>query len=164
MRRYHLGAAALALLLGSVVSPAHAQVPQFGGPINQPAVPPILNLNRFGAPPGLNYYNIVQPQVQSQDAISQLQQQTAQIQSQASAVGPGATLTTGHPVSYGNYSHFYALRGFPLRGLAGVGGASGASGLPGGLGSQLGGGGALGGSQGRPGRAPSASPVSGGVR
>lgn len=119
--------AALALLVGSVGAPAHAQ--GFGGSFNQPAVPPILNLNRFGAPPGLNYYNIVQPQLQFQAAISQLQQQTSQLQVGASAVGPGASLATGHPVFYGNYSHYYALRG-----LAGAGGYGAAGGSYGGAG------------------------------
>jgi hypothetical protein len=124
-------AAALALLVGSVGSPARAQV-RFGGQIGQPAVPPILNLNRLGAPPGLNYYNIVQPQIQSQSAIAQLQQQ-AQIQFGATAVGPGANLVTGHPVFYGNYSHFYATRGLAGVGAAGGGGVGGAGfQLPGG--------------------------------
>jgi hypothetical protein len=169
MRRYHLGpAAALALLVGSVGSPARAQAPGFGGPINQPPIPPILNLNRLGAPPGLNYYNIVQPQVQSQAAIAQLQQQTAQIQYQATAVGPGATLVTGHPVYYGNYLHYYSARG-----LAGVGGA-GTAGVPGAGGFQLGasgfpaGAGGLGGVLGRPGQAQAGTtpgtPGAGGVR
>src|SRR5947208_2204631 len=110
------GAAALALAVASAGAPARAQAPSFGVP-NQPPVAPILNLNRLGAPPGVNYYNIVQPQVQFQSAISQLQQQTTQLQYAATAVGPGANLATGHPVFYGNYSHYYATRG-----LAGVGG------------------------------------------
>jgi hypothetical protein len=125
MKARRLGlAAALALLVGGVGSPVRAQ--GFGGQINQPAVPPILNLNRLGAPPGLNYYNIYQPQIQAQSAIAQLQQQ-AQIQYGATAVGPGANLVTGHPVFYGNYSHFYATRG-----LAGVGASAGGAGYGGG--------------------------------
>jgi hypothetical protein len=138
MSPLRLAPAALALLVGSVGAPARAQGPTFGGPGNQPAVPPILNLNRLGAPPGVNYYNIVQPQVQFQSAISQLQQQTSQLQYAATAVGPGASLATGHPVSYGNYSHYYAIRG-----LAG-GGAYGGGGLGTGGPSQLGAGGAFG--------------------
>jgi hypothetical protein len=127
--------------------------------VNQPPVPAILNLNRFGAPPGLNYYNIVQPQVQAQAAIAQLQQQ--QTQYGATAVGPGAALSTGHPVFFGNYSHFYATRG-----LAGVGasvvGGGGSAGTQFGTGGQVGTGG-----QGRPAQgasSPPAFPGTGGVR
>ena len=157
-------AAALAVLIGGIGSPARAQV-GFGGQIGQPAVPPILNLNRLGAPPGLNYYNIVQPQIQATSAIAQLQQQQSQLQYGATAVGPGANLVTGHPVFYGNYSHFYATRG-----LAGVG-AAGGGGL-GGAGFQLPTGGAamggMGGTGARPGAAPATGapvfPGTGGVR
>src|SRR5205807_1068466 len=68
-----------------------------------------------GAPPGVNYYNIVQPQVQAQTAIAQLQQQV-QTQVLATSVGPGSGLSTGHPVFFGNYYHYYSTRG-----LAGIG-------------------------------------------
>lgn len=115
MKAYHFGAA-VALLAGGLASPVQAQGIPFGGPGYQPPVPPIINITRQGAPAGINYYNIVQPQVQFGSNINQLQQRTSLLQAEASAAGPGANLSTGHPVFFGNYSHFYATRG-----LAGVG-------------------------------------------
>jgi hypothetical protein len=82
-------------------SPALAQTP-FGGNLYQPPVSPYLNILRTGAPPALNYYNIVQPQFQFGNQISQLQMSQQQL--------PGAALgtTTGHPVQFGSYLHYYS--------------------------------------------------------
>jgi hypothetical protein len=161
MRLYPLCPAALAVLLAGLGSPARAQGIPFGGPAYQPPVNPIVNITRQGAPPGLNYYNIVQPQLQFQASISQLQQQTTQLQAAATAVGPGATLTSGHPVFYGNLTHYYSTRG-----LAGVGAGAGAG--AGAAGFQVGTGAVGGTSQGRPGQVPNpaapAFPGTGGVR
>jgi hypothetical protein len=86
---------------------------------SRPTVSPYLNINRGGTSPAINYYGIVRPQVQTQQDFQQVQQQlTAQ-----AAVGPGPETamplttgslgatplvsTTGHPVSYFNYSHYF---------------------------------------------------------
>jgi hypothetical protein len=120
-------AATLAVLLTGLAAPARAQGIPFGGPTYNPPVNPILNLNRLGSPPGINYFNLVQPQIQFGSSINQLQLQTGQLQSDITAVGTGAVLATGHPVAFGNLSHYYAFRG-----LAGVsGGAVGGFGFGG---------------------------------
>ncbi len=96
--------AALAFLLAGSSSRTHAQT--LYGNLNQPAVSPYLNVLRGGAPPGVNYYNIVQPQLQFFSAINRLQQQ----QQQTAAVlgsSSGGALTTGHEVQFSNYSHYY---------------------------------------------------------
>jgi hypothetical protein len=82
-------------------SPALAQAP-FGGNLYQPPVSPYLNILRAGAPPGLNYYNIVQPQFQFGNQISQLQMNQQQL------AGAALGTTTGHPVQFGSYLHYYS--------------------------------------------------------
>ena len=86
---------------------------------SRPTVSPYLNINRGGTSPAINYYGIVRPQMQTQQNLQDMQQQlTAQ-----AAVGPGPDTamplttgslgatplvsTTGHPVSYFNYSHYF---------------------------------------------------------
>jgi hypothetical protein len=119
--RFALAGALLGLLPGL----AHAQFFQPPGtyvrpyqPVH-PTVSPYLNLNRGGTNPAINYYGIVRPQMQTQQNLQQVQQQlTAQ-----AAAGPGPDTamplttgalgatplvsTTGHPVSYFNYSHYF---------------------------------------------------------
>jgi hypothetical protein len=118
-------AATLAVLLTGLAAPARAQGVPFGGPTYNPPVNPILNLNRQGSLPGINYFNLVQPQIQFGSSINQLQQQAGQLQSEITGAGNAAGLVTGHPVAFGNLSHYYAFRG-----LAGVSGG----GLVGGFG------------------------------
>jgi hypothetical protein len=135
MTWYRVGlVAALAGMVAGFGGPARAQGIPFGGPAYNPPVSPYLNLIRGGASPGLNYYNIVQPQIQFQSEITGLQQQTGALQAQQSAVGPGTSLATGHMVAFGNWSHYYARRG-----MAGIGG-----GMYGGMGRGMGGIGGMG--------------------
>lgn len=44
-------------------------------PPARPAVSPYLNLLRAGTPPGLNYYNLVRPQIEFTSSINMLNQQ-----------------------------------------------------------------------------------------
>lgn len=99
--------AALALLIAGAGSGALAQT--LSGSINQPPVSPYINILRGGAPAGVNYYNIVQPQLQFYSAINQLQSQQRQ---QAASMGSSSEfLSTGHEVQFGNLSHFYPQQG-----------------------------------------------------
>jgi hypothetical protein len=118
-----------ALMLSALGWNAFAQGPPGFGNLNQPPVSPYLNINRLGASPAVNYYNIVQPQLQFASQIAQLNQQTNQIQG---AVNQGATggpesLRTGHMAYFGNYSHYYGLRrtGLGTGSLLGTGGLGG---------------------------------------
>jgi hypothetical protein len=90
-----------------------------------PAVSPYLNLMRVGAPIGVNYYDLVRPQIQFQSAISNLQQNQAGLIQGLSTGGTADSLvTTGHPAMFGNYGHY-----FP--GQASSGGISAVGGLTG---------------------------------
>jgi hypothetical protein len=86
----------------------------------QPPINPYINILRGGAPAAVNYFNIVQPQLQFNEAIGQLQTQQ-NLQGQAIATGSALGATTGHPVAFGNYSHYYSMRGM---GMGGMGGGS----------------------------------------
>jgi hypothetical protein len=80
-----------------------------------------MNLNRFGAPPGINYFNLVRPQIQTQQMLGNLQQQQSLLAANAAAAGmPVAPLdqqppvsTTGHPVHYFDWSRYFPLQGLP---------------------------------------------------
>jgi len=97
--------AILGLLVTGMGSQAPAQMP---GPY-QPPISPYINILRGGASPAINYFNIVQPQLQFNDAIGQLQTQQT---SMGQAIATGSTLgtTTGHPVMFGNLSHYYSVQ------------------------------------------------------
>jgi hypothetical protein len=87
-----------------------------------PAVSPYLNLMRAGAPLGVNYYDLVRPQIQFRSAISNLQRSQAGLIQGLTTGGSAAdsAVMTGHPVMFGNYSHY-----FPGQGTSGGLGASG---------------------------------------
>jgi hypothetical protein len=86
-------------------------------PLGNPAVSPYLNLRR-GWDPGVNYYGVVRPQIETRETLQQLQQQNlytqqAVQQAEASYLQPA----TGHAVMFQNYSHYYR---FYRQGGAGV--------------------------------------------
>jgi hypothetical protein len=107
MRTYLAGALTM-LALWSAGSNSTAQGQTLYGNINQPPVSPYINILRGGAPAGVNYYNIVQPQLQFYSAINQLQAQQQQV---AAGLSPSGALTTGHPIQFYNYSHFFPQQG-----------------------------------------------------
>ena len=126
MRRSWKTTLAAALVWGGLAPFAAAQIGSYQPPIQQqPAVSPYLNINRFGQPPGLNYYNLVRPQLQTQQQISNLQQQQQLL---ASGLGSANTITpldqpvppssTGHPVNYFDWSRYFPLQGLPAGGTA----------------------------------------------
>jgi hypothetical protein len=108
--------AAMALAVFGPTGRVHAQ----WGPYNPP-ISPYINIIRGGSSPAVNWFNIVQPQLEFNSAIGQLQ-------SQQNALGQAITsattaTTTGHPVSFGNYSHYYS-RGIGTS-SSGIGGGGG---------------------------------------
>jgi hypothetical protein len=74
----------------------------------RPPVSPYLNLVRPGNP-GLNYYNLVRPQVEFGNSILGLQQQVGALGTEVALEGQAQTAlpTTGHATVFGNYSHYY---------------------------------------------------------
>jgi hypothetical protein len=109
-----------AVLTASVlagVTPAGAQ--QLGAPGNfgqppanpfgNPAISPFLNLNR-GGNPAINYFGIVQPQLQTSQSLQQLQQGQMSLEQNAmyGQTGTGAFGSmTGHPAVFMNTLHYY---------------------------------------------------------
>jgi hypothetical protein len=123
MKQVYQGLAAVVLLVVVGLGfQAHAQMGTPYGPLNGP-ISPYININRFGASPAVNYFNIVQPQLQFNAAIDQLGvQQGALGQSMNSMANNPGGMTTGHPVMYGNYLWFYNSRGVGGMGMGGMGG------------------------------------------
>jgi hypothetical protein len=96
--------------------PAWAQQPGFPyqrpqtNPYGTPTVSPFVNLNRFGNP-GVTYYGIVRPQLNTNANLIQLQQQQGYLAEQQALGIQGADPnlpTTGHPTQFFNYSHYFS--------------------------------------------------------
>jgi protein involved in polysaccharide export with SLBB domain len=79
-------------------------VGQFGGASPRPALSPYLNLLRTGSSPVVNYYGLVRPQQQTQNAL-----QALQYQSQLPALAGGGT-GAEQPVVTGNGFGFQTQR------------------------------------------------------
>jgi hypothetical protein len=121
--------AIIALTLGAAVvsaAPAQAQIGVYNRPVvnPRPTVSPYLNIFRGGSG-AINYYGVVRPQLEMNRQLYQLQQEVQQ--TTPGVVFPmdpqaqGVVSTTGHPVSFQNYAHFYGGRG----GSSGVAGGTG---------------------------------------
>jgi hypothetical protein len=108
-----------AVILGALVfltgRPAGGQGPGYGpgfGPYRSPPVSPYLNLLRAGASPGINYYDLVRPQLAFSSAIQGLQQQVSLAQQTASqGLAASATPTTGHGVGFMTQSRYFFTLG-----------------------------------------------------
>ena len=71
-------------------------------------VSPYLQLNRLGAPPALNYYNLVRPQFQFGNAIQQLGQQVITGQQDiANLETPTPLPPTGHAVGFQTHLRYF---------------------------------------------------------
>jgi hypothetical protein len=115
----------LGLLLGSLylLAPgaASAQLPR-----SRPAVSPYLNLLQGTQGAGLNYYNLVRPEIEYRSAIDRLQQQGQTTQQALTDLQSGALPATGHFAGFmtqGNY--FQSFTGGPAG--SSYGGAAGSS-------------------------------------
>lgn len=129
-------ACAIALLVGGVSERAVAQGPyvrpQPFNPYRRPTISPYLNLARGGSP-AINYYGLVRPQIQTQAALNQVQQQLLDQQTQLNQQQYGLTSgvpITGRPAGFMN--HYGYFQNWQNRGAGGAG-------LPGGLNTGLGG-------------------------
>jgi hypothetical protein len=111
MRQRSLAGSVALLLVCGTATALHAQTLSGVNP-NPPAVSPYLNINRAGAPAGVNYYNLVQPQVQFQSAINNLQQNQAALAQSVygQPAGNQPPLTSGHAASFGDYLHYFPSR------------------------------------------------------
>lgn len=98
---------ALAALLASSL-PVAAQSPP-----RQPSYSPYLNLTRPGNLAN-NYYGLVRPEIDSRNAINNLQQRyyslSQQQQQAANNVNDAEMPPTGRVASYQNYTHYYSFR------------------------------------------------------
>jgi hypothetical protein len=116
MSRYLLGFIVFAVFCG----PAAAQ--QFGQS-NQPAVSPFLNILRPGNSPGFNYYGLVRPQMQFQNDIQNLQNQTMTNRAAIADINGMLVPTTGHSTYFLNTGNYFPIRS------AGAGGSGARQGL-----------------------------------
>jgi hypothetical protein len=121
---------ALIGLLASSATPAWAQLGVYQRPFTpRPTFSPYLNLNRAGNP-AVNYYGLVRPQQQFSRDVQTLQAQVEGLTPSGAALPqtPDGSLvipTTGHPVTFFNWSHYYGTPGFRAGGVApGFGGPS----------------------------------------
>lgn len=102
--------AAVLLLVGLGADPARAQVVgRGGGPVGTPTVSPYLNLLRNNNTPGLNYFGLVRPQIQTNADLRLLNQQTLQPRAGLPSAGdnPEEQLATGHAAVFMNLGGYF---------------------------------------------------------
>jgi hypothetical protein len=122
MKRFMLActlASGLGLLAAGQRAQAQVQLP--GPPQNpyiQPPVSPFLNINR-GGNAAINYFGIVQPQIQTVQQLQALQFQQAQMMQMGigttDMTALGGMSATGHPSQFFNYGHYYGPPGGNVR-------------------------------------------------
>lgn len=103
------------LLLLQSVAFAQPQAPQ-GNPANTPAFSPYLNLLRPTGSIALNYFGIVEPQLQFQQNFNQLQQQNQQFGQQLNNMQSYQQQLqqqflfpfTGHGATFNNTGHYFS--------------------------------------------------------
>ncbi len=124
--------AAMVLVICGTTGQVLAQVGMYNPPIS-----PYIGLLRTGASPGVNWMNLVQPQMELYNAANQLQTQQYGLGQTVSGLG-NAMVTTGHPVLFGSYLQYYGRGIGAGMGMGGVG-TGGAVGTGGGIGMGMGG-------------------------
>jgi hypothetical protein len=123
MKRFVL-ACTLATGLGVLAPPGQVQA-QYGlpgmpqNPYIRPPVSPYLNLTR-GGNPAVNYFGLVQPQLQTTEQLQMLQMQQAQMAQLGFGGGqqdvpPGAMGATGLHSQFGNLGHYFGPPGGGVR-------------------------------------------------
>lgn len=133
--------AALVLLLTVAGGSAHAQgggyVRPYSNPFGTPVFSPYLNLLQRGTNPAINYYGIVRPEIQTNNALRTLQ---GDVNANATALSADQAqanqIATGHSVQFLNTTHYFmnttgaggtARVGSQPNFLVGVGSAGGSS-------------------------------------
>ncbi|HUR52687.1 MAG TPA: hypothetical protein VMZ71_01025 [Gemmataceae bacterium] len=119
---------ALALVVwAGTAATASAQPAGAGAPYNPP-FSPYLNLLRNNNPQYLNYYGLVRPQQQFQQAIQGLQSEVSATQSQiGTGIGASGAQMTGHNVRFLNTGRYFLSYG---QGGGAGGGRVGTGGTP----------------------------------
>ncbi len=99
----------------------HAQpVPGIGASGASPAYSPYLNLLRNSTTSNLNYFSLVRPQLQTNQALQNLNNEMTQRQAEDQA--GGGLSGTGHPTQFLNYGgYFLSNNGTGGRGAGGTG-------------------------------------------
>jgi hypothetical protein len=174
MKRFWYGSAlAVVFSLSMNVGEVCAQpVPGLGPSGASPTVSPYLNLlrnNGNGGSPALNYFTLVRPQVQSNQALLGLTYDQSQ---NRQAIGDLTGVSfTGHPTQFLNYGGYFLNRGSNTGGTSMFGGSSlnsaggmGSMGSMGGTGGGWNGSGAWNGSGGGMGGMGGVGGVGGGLR
>ena len=131
MKRFLVAALFALGLWGAGAGPLFAQIGTYTPPFNsRPPVSPYLNM--FRGNPAIDYFGIVQPQLQTAQQLQQLQTTLNQpISGGQPLLGAGAAnqnqilTTTGHPVMFMNYSYYYPILGGQGGGGGGFGGIGG---------------------------------------
>lgn len=131
MRKIRLLVAGIALWGTLGLTQAHAQIGSYNRPQtnNRPAVSPYLNLGRPGSA-AINYYGLVRPQIQTQQALQTLQQEITDSQGMNAFGGPQQGIPndqlpiTGHQVTFQNTSHYFPPPGGRFSAGSGRGGAT----------------------------------------
>jgi hypothetical protein len=134
MKRFLVAALFSFGLWGASAGQLFAQIGTYTPPyMPGPAVSPYLNLFRNN--PAINYYGIVQPQLQTAQQLQQIQTYLNQpLNANQATLGTGVPVqnqmvtTTGHPVMFQNYSYYYPV--YSGGGGGGLGGGFGGAGMP----------------------------------
>jgi hypothetical protein len=127
--------ALVALAVCFAARPVHAQayVPPQASPYGTGGISPFVNMLRPGNP-AVNYYGLVQPQIQANQQFGQLQQQTQQLaRGQASLVAPPtnqAQTPTGHATGFMQHGHYFMTTGIGRQGNNQTAAALGQQGNP----------------------------------
>ena len=108
----------LSLLL--LTNSSWSQPPVPSSPTSRPVFSPYLNLVRRDAPPGINYFGIVRPQLATQNSLQLLQQQINGGQQQQMQFAGQSVINPDLP-STGQQVFFLNTGGYFLNSRAGVG-------------------------------------------
>ncbi len=109
-----------AIAMTALGGPGWAQMPMGMMGQNAPPISPYIGLLRTGASPGVNWANIVMPQMELYNAANQLQGQQNAFAAQGTMTN--VPTTTGHPFAFGSFLQFYNSRGVLGSGMMGMGG------------------------------------------
>ena len=131
MKRFLVAALFSLFVWGTGGGKLFAQIGTYVPPYQSgPAVSPYLNM--FRGNPAINYYGIIQPQLQTAQQLQQMQTILNQPLSAGQALtGTGVPTQnqlvndTGHPVMFLNYSYYYPVYGGQGPGGFGFGGLGG---------------------------------------
>ena len=106
-------ASTLAVLVLGTAASAQPQIGSYSRPVvsPRPTISPYLNLNRSGAGAAIDYYGLVRPQMETRNALQQLQSQVQTLEPTPGMLpnnnNQPPTTGRGGIGGFFNYSHFY---------------------------------------------------------